>query len=188
MRETRLRTLALFAAGLWMMAATWTASAQSARQPRETHSAPLMAQLSRFTAVDVPTLGPAETEVPPLKSDQPVAPGLPGNGMAQHPMLYIGEGYNKILLINDGKIAWTYSTGPGWEYDDAWMLSNGNILFTRMQYVAEVTPDEESSLALRRAAGNRNPHLPADRIEQGHVRAQWPTAQTDGGEHQEQQG
>ena len=102
-----------------------------------------MAQLSRFTAVDVPTLGPAETEVPPLKSDQPVAPGLPGNGMAQHPMLYIGEGYNKILLINDGKIAWTYSTGPGWEYDDAWMLSNGNILFTRMQYVAEVTPTKK---------------------------------------------
>lgn len=62
--------------------------------------------------------------------------------MAQHPMLYIGEGYNKILLVNNGKIAWTYSTGPGWEYDDVWMLSNGNILFTRMQYIAEVTPDK----------------------------------------------
>jgi hypothetical protein len=72
----------------------------------------------------------------------PVPPGLPGKGMAQHPMLYVGEGYNKILLVNKGKIIWTYSTGPGWEYDDVWMLSNANILFSRMQYVAEVTPDK----------------------------------------------
>jgi hypothetical protein len=30
-------------------------------------------------------------------------------------MLYIGEGYNKILLVNGGEIQWTYSTGPGQE-------------------------------------------------------------------------
>jgi len=40
-------------------------------------------------------------------------------------------------------VVWTYQTGPGYEYDDAWMLSNGNILFTRMQYVAEITPDKK---------------------------------------------
>jgi hypothetical protein len=106
-------------------------------------STPLMAQLHRFTAPGVPALGPEETEVAPRKWDQPVPPGLPGKGMAEHPMLYIGEGYNKILLVNQGKIAWTYSTGAGWEYDDVWMLSNGNVLFTRMQYVAEVTPDKQ---------------------------------------------
>ena len=33
-------------------------------------------------------------------------------------MLYVGEGYNKMLLVNKGKIIWTYSTGPGNEYDD----------------------------------------------------------------------
>jgi len=104
---------------------------------------PLMAKLSRFTAADVPTLAPTETEVAPLKWDQPIPPGLPGNGMAQHPMLYIGEGYNKILLVEKGKITWTYSTGSGWEYDDVWMLSNGNVLFTRMQYIAEVTPNKQ---------------------------------------------
>ncbi len=38
---------------------------------------------------------------------------------------------------------WTYSTGKGYEYDDVWMLSNGNILFTRMQYLAEITPDKK---------------------------------------------
>ncbi|MEP7002198.1 MAG: hypothetical protein ABI969_17045 [bacterium] len=104
--------------------------------------APLMALLPRFTAPEVPALGPAEIEVAPRSWTQPIPSGLPGNGMAQHPMLYIGEGYNKILLVDKGRIAWTYATGPGWEYDDVWMLSNGNILFTRMQYIAEVTPDK----------------------------------------------
>lgn len=58
-------------------------------------------------------------------------------------MLYVGEGYNKIFLVDHGKIAWTYSTGGGNELDDIWMLSNGNILYTRMQYVAEITPDKK---------------------------------------------
>jgi hypothetical protein len=103
----------------------------------------LMPVLSLFTALDVPELGPAETAVQARTWTRHAPSGLPGNGMAQHPMLYIGEGYNKILLVNKGKIVWTYSTGPGWEYDDIWMLSNGNILFTRMQYVAEITPNKQ---------------------------------------------
>jgi hypothetical protein len=48
-----------------------------------------------------------------------------------------------MFLVNDGKVVWTYQTGPGYEYDDVWMLSNGNILFTRMQYVAEITPEKK---------------------------------------------
>jgi hypothetical protein len=104
---------------------------------------PLLKVLPLFTAPDVPEMGPAETETPPLKQVKPIPPGLPGKGMAQHPMLYVGEGYNKILIVNRGRIVWTYSTGPGWEYDDVWMLSNGNVLFSRMQYVAEVTPDKK---------------------------------------------
>ena len=143
MQTRKLRAPAGFAAGLALIAASGTAFSQNARLAGQSSATPLMTQLSRFTGANVPALSPAETEVPPLKWDQPVAPGLPGNGMAQHPMLFIGEGYNKILLVNDGKIAWTYSTGPGWEYDDVWMLSNGNILFTRMQYVAEVTPEKK---------------------------------------------
>lgn len=102
-----------------------------------------MALLDQFTAPGVPSLAPSETAVPPLKWDKPIPSDLPGKGLAEHPMLYIGEGYNKIFLINDGKIIWTYATGGGWEYDDVWMLSNGNILFTRMQYIAEVTPRKE---------------------------------------------
>ena len=58
--------------------------------------------------------GPAETEVPPGRwttNASPAPANLPGKGMAQHPMLYIGEGYNKMFVVNDGKVIWTYSTG-----------------------------------------------------------------------------
>jgi hypothetical protein len=117
--------------------------AQNAPTVKSASVTPVMSILDRFTAPDVPALGLAETEVPPRTWNQPIPSGLPGNGIAQHPMLYIGEGYNKIFLINQGKIIWTYSTGGGWEYDDVWMLSNGNVLFTRMQYIAMVTPKKE---------------------------------------------
>jgi hypothetical protein len=131
-------------AGLILITLCLAAVAQSTTKAKTTDSTPLLAQLSRFTAADVPTaLAPSETEVAPLKWDQKIPSGLPGKGIAQHPMLYIGEGYNKILLVDEGKITWTYSTGPGWEYDDVWMLSNGNVLFTRMQYIAEVTPNKQ---------------------------------------------
>lgn len=105
---------------------------------------PCMDVLYKFTAPGVPALGPAEAEVKPRKpyTNSPPA-GLPGKGLAEHPMLYIGEGYNKMFLINKDKIIWTYQTGGGNEYDDVWMLSNGNILFSRMQYVAEITPDKQ---------------------------------------------
>ena len=105
---------------------------------------PCMAVLDRFTAPDVPAMGPAETESPIGKWTNSVTPaGLPGNGLAQHPMLYVGENYTKMFLVNNGKVLWTYQTGRGNEYDDVWMLSNGNILFTRMQYIAEITPDKK---------------------------------------------
>jgi hypothetical protein len=138
----RFAPLAVFAASLTLIAVRFVALGQS--MPKASRLAsPLMPLLSRFTAADVPALGPAEVEVAPPKWDQSAPPSLPGNGKAQHPMLYIGEGYNKIFLVDSGKIVWTYSTGSGWEYDDVWMLSNGNILFTRMQYIAEVTPEKQ---------------------------------------------
>jgi outer membrane protein assembly factor BamB len=103
-----------------------------------------MAQLARFTAPDVPALSTNEAEAPIGSWTNSVPPeNLPGKGLAQHPMLYVGENYNKMFLVNDGRVIWSYSTGKGYEYDDVWMLSNGNILFTRMQYLAEITPDKK---------------------------------------------
>lgn len=105
---------------------------------------PCMAVLNRFTAPDVPAMGPDET-VSPVGSwtNGITPPNLPGKGLAQHSMLYVGENYDKMYLINKGKVIWTYSTGTSYEYDDVWMLSNGNILFTRMSYIAEITPDKK---------------------------------------------
>lgn len=103
---------------------------------------PVMDALPLFTAPNVLPMAPGEAEAPRNWKDKAVPEGLPGKGIAQHPMLYFGEGYNKMSIVDKGKVIWTYSTGNGYEYDDSWVLSNGNVLFTRMQYVAEVTPDK----------------------------------------------
>src|SRR5271170_7159059 len=62
---------------------------------------PCMDVLGLFTAADVPAMGPAEIAVKDRKPITNAPPtDLPGNGLAQHPMLYVGEGYNKMFLIN----------------------------------------------------------------------------------------
>jgi hypothetical protein len=89
-------------------------------------------------------LGSDETESPAGRWTNGVTPpNLPGHGLSRHPMLLVGENYDKMFLVNDGKIVWTYQTGKSFEYDDVWMLSNGNILFSRMAYVAEITPGKK---------------------------------------------
>ena len=116
---------------------------QDADSTKTSSKAPLMKLLPRFEAPSVPTMSAEEVEPPNFHPGAPQPEGLPGKGLAQHPMLYVGEGYNKMFVVDKGKIVWTYSTGPGNEYDDVWMLSNGNILFTRMQYIAEITPEKK---------------------------------------------
>ncbi len=130
-----------FMAGLALMPSL--VFGQSVESTASSSKAPLMKVLPRFGSASVPAMSPQEVEAPNFHPGAPQPQGLPGKGMAQHPMLYLGEGYNKMLVVNHGKIVWTYSTGPGNEYDDAWMLSNGNILFTRMQYIAEITPEKK---------------------------------------------
>ncbi len=122
---------------------SWLALGQDVNSSSTSGKAPLMKLLPRFESPSVPAMSAEEVEPPNFHPGAPQPGDLPGKGMAQHPMLYIGEGYNKMFLVNHGKIVWTYSTGPGNEYDDVWMLSNGNILFTRMQYIAEITPEKK---------------------------------------------
>ncbi len=119
-------------------------------------STPCLSVLERFTGPDVPPFGESETPVdPPTWKSYPELAGrvLPGKGAAEHPMLYIGEGCNTMFLVDKGKVIWTYSTGKGWEYDDAWLLSNGNIVFSRMAYAAEVTPQKKVVWRLDAPAG-----------------------------------
>lgn len=102
--------------------------------------------INKFLDPTIPVWGKDEEEIDEpfwQVSDKETDESFPGEGLARHDMLYIGEGCNKIFLVVGGKIVWTYSTGKGWELDDIWMMTNGNILFSRMSWAAEVTPHKE---------------------------------------------
>ena len=79
---------------------------------------------------------------------------LPGKGLAQHPFLYAGEWDTRktdqsMFLVKEGKIVWSYSiplhlpNGNIQEFDDATMLPNGNIIFSRMSGAGIVNPDKK---------------------------------------------
>lgn len=79
---------------------------------------------------------------------------LPGKGLNQHDFLYAGEwdirkpNAQSIFLVRKGKVVWQYSiplrtaTGGIQEFDDATMLSNGNIVYACMSGAGIVTPEK----------------------------------------------
>ena len=106
----------------------------------------LLSRIALFTDPSIPAFAPSEEEIDPPSwkvSDPDPELWLPGNGLAQHSMLLVGEGCNRMFLVHGGRIVWTFCAGKGWEYDDVWMLSNGNLLFSRMTYAALVSPRKE---------------------------------------------
>jgi hypothetical protein len=116
----------------------------SAQKKHKANSAtPCMDVLDLFIAANVPAMAPEEEPAELIRSTEETPPDLPGKGLAQHPMLYVGENCNRMSLVKDGKVIWTYNTGKGPEFDDVWMLSNGNIIFTRMKYIAVISPDKK---------------------------------------------
>jgi hypothetical protein len=108
-------------------------------------SAELAAAVAQFTAPDVPARGPTEPEPIVRNWPEPTTPppAWPGAGLAQHPMLYAGEGHNTLFLVVGGKVVWRYSTGKGGEIDDVWLMTNGHILYTHQNFVEEITPRKE---------------------------------------------
>ncbi|MFD2872106.1 hypothetical protein ACFS5N_06490 [Mucilaginibacter ximonensis] len=114
-----------------------------AQKKGKTNATPCMDVLKLFTAPNVPAMAPEEEPADLINSTEETPSNLPGKGLAQHTMLYVGENCNRMSLVNDGKVIWTYQTGKGPEYDDVWMLSNGNIMFTRMKYIAVITPGKK---------------------------------------------
>ena len=80
---------------------------------------------------------------------------LPGKGPAQHPFLYAGEWDTRkpleqsIFVVRGGKVTWQYTMPlrtPAdriQEFDDATLLSNGNIIFSRMSGAAAVSPQRQ---------------------------------------------
>ena len=131
----------LFAAD--MLFAQQVSKVKKGSKKSDDKATPCMNVLNLFTASNVPAMSPEEEFVSCGNPDAISPTNLPGNGLSEHPMLYVGENCNKMYLVKDGKTIWSYSTGKGPEYDDVWMLSNGNILFSRMQYVALITPDKK---------------------------------------------
>jgi len=128
----------------WFVLMTILSGCCTPGTPRSGSAAPCMDALKRFTAAGVPAMGPAEIFSPAGSWTNGATPtDLPGKGLYQHPMLLAGENYDKMFVVNDGKVIWSYSTGTSYEYDDVWMLSNGNILFSRMEYAEEITPDKK---------------------------------------------
>jgi len=130
------------------IAATFLALAMVAPGPvqKPSSDAPLRRILPRFTAANVPAMGDKEIPVRPRRAPDATTmtvSELPANGLARHPMVYIGEGDNTIYLVDKGRIIWTYQTGLGNELDDVWLMTNGNLLFSRMSYVEIVTPDKK---------------------------------------------
>jgi hypothetical protein len=112
--------------------------------PAPTTGAPLLGLLAQFTAADVPKQGPMESPPTPRSWTAPdTLPMHPGKGLAEHPFLYAGEGFNTIFLVADGKVIWSYASAPGGEIDDVWMLSNGHILYSHSNFLEELTPKKE---------------------------------------------
>ncbi|MGH9574428.1 MAG: hypothetical protein ACRD40_12990 [Candidatus Acidiferrales bacterium] len=113
-------------------------------RPRPVSAQPMLAVLNEFIGPAIPVAGPEEAAQIPRNWPEPTdVPVLPGDGLAQHPMLYAGEGYNEIFVVNHGKVIWTYSFGKGGEIDDVWMMSSGNILVARQFHVDEITPTKQ---------------------------------------------
>jgi hypothetical protein len=79
---------------------------------------------------------------------------LPGKGTRQHPFLYAGEwdtrkpNEQSIFLVRQGKVVWQYSVpikspqGGIQEFDDATLLPNGNVIFSRMSGAGMVSADK----------------------------------------------
>ena len=87
-----------------------TASQAPALKPST--ATPCMDVLPLFTAANVPAFAPSEIETSDSYKKGITLSGLPGKGLAQHPMLYVGENCNTMFLVKDGKVIWTYATGP----------------------------------------------------------------------------
>jgi len=79
---------------------------------------------------------------------------LPGKGLKQHDFLYAGEWdmrkpqEQSLFMVRNGKVVWQYSiplrtaTGGIQEFDDATLLSNGNIVYASMSGAGIITPEK----------------------------------------------
>jgi hypothetical protein len=69
---------------------------------------------------------------------------LPGKGLAEHDFFYAGEAKEeRMFIVRDGKVAWSYVHPGKGEISDAVLEPNGNILFAHQFGVTEVNADKQ---------------------------------------------
>ena len=137
-----------------------------------------------------PRLRPSEIVCSEKYTNGITRSGLPGNGLAQHPMLYVGENCNKMFLVNDGKVIWTYSTGTRPRIRRCLDAFQRQHSFQPHGIYCRNHAGQKSGVALRLPRSRRhqshgNPRLPAHWIGQSHVRRKRPAAQVEGHQYQD---
>ena len=69
---------------------------------------------------------------------------LPGQGLAQHSFFYAGESKReRMFIVREGRIAWSYEHAGKGEISDAVLMSNGNVLFAHQFGVTEIDADKK---------------------------------------------
>src|SRR5258706_7256211 len=78
-------------------------------------------------------------------ADKPFSPSeLPGNGLDQHDFFYAGEAHaERMSIVRDGKVIWSYTHPAEGEISDATWLPNGNVLFAHQHGVTEINADKQ---------------------------------------------
>src|SRR5208283_1994442 len=120
----------------------------------KTHLKLALAVLGMAAAINASAQATNDTAPAAATDANPVPSNVwPGRGLAQHPFLYAGEWDTRktnqsMFLVRDGKVVWQYSIPlhlPDQriqEFDDATLLSDGNIIFSRMSGAGMVSPDK----------------------------------------------
>jgi hypothetical protein len=113
----------------------------------------LTAWLAPFAAVAADPAVPSPA-APPASPESFAPATLPGHGLSEHPFLYAGEWDTRkplrqsMFIVRDGRIVWQYTmplknaAGHIQEFDDATLLSNGNIIFSHMSGATEIRQDK----------------------------------------------
>jgi len=81
----------------------------------------------------------------PAGGTAPQAPAtLPGRGLAEHDFFYAGEAKEeRMFIVKQGQIVWSYTHPGRGEISDAVLLSNGNVLFAHQFAITEISADKK---------------------------------------------
>jgi hypothetical protein len=92
-----------------------------------------------FGITQTATVNAADTSAAP---NAPAA--LPGKGLAQHDFFYAGEAKDeRMFIVRDGKVVWSYTHAGKGEISDATLLPNGNVLFAHQFGLTEINADKK---------------------------------------------